>query len=92
MAGKFWGMQVRKQRVEDGYHIKFSYDGTFLVYKVENGREIFIQSFSRQDVNTEDESDFLKKFKKVVKKITKARTVDISITHGVKCVIENATK
>ncbi|MBO5349194.1 MAG: hypothetical protein J6A89_05185 [Clostridia bacterium] len=92
MAGKFWGMQVRKQRVEDGYHIKFSYDGTFLVYKVANKREKFIESFSREDVNSAEESDFLKKFKKVAKKITSARTVDISITHDVKNVIENAIR
>ena len=91
MARKFWGMQVRKQRVEDGYHIKLSYDGTFLVYKVENKREIFIQSFSREEVNSADESDFLKKFKKVAKRITGARTVDISITDGVKNVLTNAT-
>lgn len=84
MAGKFWGMQVRQQRIKDGYHVKFSYDGNFLVYKILKNNEVFIRSFSREDVNSENESDFLKKFKKVVKKLTKARIVDISITHAVK--------
>lgn len=84
MAGKFWGMQVRQQRLKDGYHVKLSYDGNFLVYKVLKSKEVFIQVFSREDVNAENESDFLKRFKKVIKKITGARIVDISITHEVK--------
>lgn len=90
MAGKFWGMQVRQQRIKDGYHIRSSYDGNFLVYKIIKDEEAFIQSFSWEEVNAGNEPNFLKNFKDVVKKITGARISDVSITNGVKKQIENA--